>query len=770
MRGKRNGTELCSAAHARFGLRLRDRVSRSLPGFRLWFCSRVCSITRVKRPLLFGLLFVVAALIPEIGRAQTPVRFVDPQLEAAIRHQLQIPTGELTDTNLQNLVWLQAYNCGITNLSGLEFASRLETLDLGYNAISDITPLCNLSSLTYLWLNSNQIRDGALLTNLTSLQFLALDYNPISSISPLQSLPALRYLSLGYLPKLDLATLTCFTNLQELWVPGNVIRDPAPLVVLTNLRWLGLDSNPLNHPENIASFTNLTSLSLGYTCLSNLNCVAGLTGLTELRVGGIGVRDLEPVSFLTNLTLLDLTESDFEDYSVLGSLPRLQMLYLDRSQSVNISSLRSLRSLTWLSAAGLGLTDLDFVTNLTQLRDLFVPYNRIQNLEPVSALTNLEGLMADFNRITAVEPLSNFAGRYVSLTGNLLDVSPTSPTMEIINGLTNRGIGVSFEPQHQPPTIELLQTNWTVAMNQPSCRSIYVFGQNPGQDVTSLFASVSDPSLITTVDVLQEPSSSPLDYSPAWHVRVFPALNQTGSATLTLFAWDDLGFFTITNIEISVREPLPFPGEVLNCTNLVWFTAPDQPWFAQEDPSADGFGSAQSGTPDSWLMTTLTGPGTLTFWTKKNPEGSAWLAAECLESGATLIQDIGWQDWHKETVIVPPGTWTFWWYPRFFGSWYIRSSTMWVDTVSYTPGSFSCSLELVAANRPNFSPPVYAWPDGSAWLALHGELGVTYLLESSPDLQNWSQLATIKLDKFTGHFGDVYADLPARFYRARRLP
>ncbi len=134
------------------------------------------------------------------------------------------------------------------------------------------------------------------------------------------------------------------------------------------------------------------------------------------------------------------------------------------------------------------------------------------------------------------------------------------------------------------------------------------------------------------------------------------------------------------------------------------------------------------------------------------------------------MQDIGWHDWHKETIGVPSGTWIFWWYPRFGLPRLVRSNTMWLSEVSYVPGALPCSLELVSANRPNFTPPVFAWPDGGAWLALHGEPGGTYLIERSEDLLKWSPLTTMKLDRFKGYFGDVDAELPKRFYRALRLP
>jgi len=96
-------------------------------------------------------------------------------------------------------------------------------LDLYRSEISDLSPLKELTNLTWLDLDSNQITDVSPLKGLTNLQGLVLNFNQISDISPLAGL----------------------TNLELLELTGNKISDLSPLAGLTNLETLYLMGNPI---------------------------------------------------------------------------------------------------------------------------------------------------------------------------------------------------------------------------------------------------------------------------------------------------------------------------------------------------------------------------------------------------------------------------------------------------------------------------------------------------------------------------------------------
>jgi internalin A len=90
----------------------------------------------------------------------------------------------------------ETQNCSQAN----QTLTKLTSLDLGENEISDIKPLSNLTKLTSLSLWGNQISDIKPLSNLTNLTSLHLSGNQISDIKPLSNLTNLTFLGLAKNP------------------------------------------------------------------------------------------------------------------------------------------------------------------------------------------------------------------------------------------------------------------------------------------------------------------------------------------------------------------------------------------------------------------------------------------------------------------------------------------------------------------------------------------------------------------------------------------
>ena len=130
----------------------------------------------------------------------TVVSIPDANLEQAIRNTLGKNSGELTCGDMASLsylsndFWGPSSTSGISDLTGLEYATNLQYLEI-YNfndsRLSDLTPLSGLTNLQTLYLYNNQISDISALSNLTNLQTLYLDSNRISDISPLVSNPGI---------------------------------------------------------------------------------------------------------------------------------------------------------------------------------------------------------------------------------------------------------------------------------------------------------------------------------------------------------------------------------------------------------------------------------------------------------------------------------------------------------------------------------------------------------------------------------------------------
>ena len=242
--------------------------------------------------------------IPDADSTPTYVAFADSSLERAVRTALGSRVGgdstlslmdpavpPLRPTDLATLTKLDASNRGIQSLAGLQYATNLDTLNLGGNKkISDWSPLASLTKLENLSLYDNSITALSPLASLTKLERLDLTNNKISDLRPLTSLTKLEGLFM-YANKIsDLSPLASLTNLTHLQIGENeAISDWSPLASLPNLKWLkargtGIDNAKLRSFENLPKLEWLNLSSNPITNLYPLTCLPNLKKLLLRKV------------------------------------------------------------------------------------------------------------------------------------------------------------------------------------------------------------------------------------------------------------------------------------------------------------------------------------------------------------------------------------------------------------------------------------------------------------------------------------------------------
>ena len=280
-----------------------------------------------KQLICFPLFLLMYLTLPLTATAQV-VDIPDPNLRAAIEKVLgKAPGTTITATEMATLTRLEARNANITDLTGLEFATNLTSLNLGpekvanewrnSNAVKDLSPLAGLTQLTLLHLPGNSISDISAVAGLTNLTWLNLWGNSISDISPVVGLTKLTDLYLGDNNISDLSPLAGLTNLTRLSLSYNSISDSSALAGLTNLTWLKLDRNSISDIAALVNLTNLTHLELYVNRISDLSPVAGLTNLTYLNLAENSISDISTLAGLTNLTHLELPFNTISDISAL---------------------------------------------------------------------------------------------------------------------------------------------------------------------------------------------------------------------------------------------------------------------------------------------------------------------------------------------------------------------------------------------------------------------------------------------------------------------
>ena len=371
---------------------------------------------------------------------ESSVHIPDPVLRTAIEDVLGKTPGTtitkaematLTSFNSGKYVNIQdTDDIGIQNLTGLEFAISLRTLEFsrvrhiptgyfysGINAISDVSPLAGLENLEYLDLSYNAISDISLLADLENLEYLDLSYNAMSDVSP----------------------LTGLTNLTTLYLHYNKIRDVSPLAGLENLEYLDLSSNAISDISLLADLENLLSLKFVNNRIGDVSPLAGMKNLITLYLANNVIVDISPLADLKDLMELDLSENYISDFSPIASLiPNLEV-YINSDQNpltivdptapvhipdpnlraaieeelgkapgsiiTRIEIANSLTSLIVSEASIQDLTGLEFATNLYWLT---LRENDISDISPLTELKNLVGLDLYQNDITDVSAFAGF--------------------------------------------------------------------------------------------------------------------------------------------------------------------------------------------------------------------------------------------------------------------------------------------------------------------------------------------------------------------------
>ena len=258
-------------------------------------------------------------------RGNTPVNIPDAALRAALLNTLGKSSGDtITCSDMAGLTALDAALQDVANLTGLEFATNLQNLDLHSNAISDLSALRTLTSLVDLRLGSNAISDISALSALTSLRLLWLDdittpesgrrhSNSISDVSALRTLTSLEDLRLENLAISDISALSTLTSLHTLRIGGNSISDISTLRTLTSLTGLGLQNNSISDISALRTLTSLDGLDLGGNSISDISALSTLTSLTGLGLQNNSISDISALRTLTSVQFIDLYNNSISD-------------------------------------------------------------------------------------------------------------------------------------------------------------------------------------------------------------------------------------------------------------------------------------------------------------------------------------------------------------------------------------------------------------------------------------------------------------------------
>ena len=174
----------------------------------------------------------------------------------------------------------------------------------------------------------------------------------------------------------------------------------------------------------------------------------------------------------------------------------------------------------------------------------------------------------------------------------------------------------------------------------------------------------------------------------------------------------------------------------------------------------DGAEAAQSGAitlnQQSTLQTTVSGPGTLSFWWKVSSE-LYWDTLKFYVGGLETGAISGEVDWQQRTFSVPTGSQTLQWIYSKDGSQSSGQDVAWLDEVSFT-----------STGGPALVAPFFA--TNTFGVSVQTVNRKTYVLEYKNLITdpNWTALPGVLGDGTVKVLLDPNANPLQRFYRVRR--
>jgi hypothetical protein len=316
------------------------------------------------------------------------------------------------------------------------------------------------------------------------------------------------------------------------------------------------------------------------------------------------------------------------------------------------------------------------------------------------------------------------------------------------------------------PPLLVTPDNWFVAANVVSHVRFSVVDDGPVNETLAIIASSSDGNLVPNVNLVAAPDDPIVSGQPDdWILTVMPPTNYTGTSTLTLIVSNEVSMTSTTTVELTIAQPLPLNGQVLEGMNLSWLSGGAGQWFGQTNVTHDGVSAAQSGNvldnEESWLETTVTGPGVLSFWWKVSSEpGYDWL--ELYANGVLQANVIfGERDWEQVTMSIPSGLQTLRWrYVKDWG-WSYGFDAAWLDQVTYQ-------------SEANLNPLIsfVSVTNGVVVIKWSATPGQVYRMQYKDELAaDWSDLSPDVLATGSTATGSNIVDsVTQRFYRVSVVP
>jgi len=283
-------------------------------------------------------------------------------------------------SGLDSLKTLVTHRNLIAQLSGEVKLPRLEHLTINYNQISRIDNLTDgMPKLVYLNLSNNPITSISGLSNHHNLETINLNFCPLAELSNLSNMSRLKTLNLQQNVIKSIHSLSNLPLLQELNLDINEISEIKSLQELTSLKRLNLTSNKVSNLSSLSNLPAITTLNLSSNNITSLKDLSNLPNIEYLDLSDNKLIDIDNLNSFPELKKLLLLGNNIKSLPAITNQPKLSYLDFTDNQISSIAKGSNLPELLILSLRVNNLTELSWAPDFSTIDELDLSYNQISH-------------------------------------------------------------------------------------------------------------------------------------------------------------------------------------------------------------------------------------------------------------------------------------------------------------------------------------------------------------------------------------------------------
>lgn len=266
-----------------------------------------------------------------------------------------------------------------------------------------------------------------------------------------------------------------------------------------------------------------------------------------------------------------------------------------------------------------------------------------------------------------------------------------APGIELVTGNNEFATGETGEPVHHNPSVSPLNSvwwRWTAPIN--GTLTVNLAGSTSTANEMDTVLAVYQGSAVNALSLIASNDDNEDNENTFTSKAIFPV---TAGQTyhIAVDGYDDATGDIRLNLALAGSAPAPTLAVALDQASLPWSAGDGTPWTGMFFPSHDGIDSARSGaigdSSESWLQTSVTGPGALDFWWRADSEEDFDLLEIRLD--ATPVASIsGATGWLFRSVPIPAGSHVVRWTYSKDSSFAEGLDAGFVDQVSFMPTGF----------------------------------------------------------------------------------